>query len=1544
MDDTFHDENLSKMLKAAQQNIPNKQETTAAILAFRNNLNLKWISQFDYPKPKLITFIKDIFIICFKLIEHHDQQINICVQSILGKVIYFIGNFIPGVVVEAFLEAVQNTNPSKDVSIAVIACYCEITRYVPFIHKQEFVSSFPILIFCRQEITSDLKYLPKLFSRMKSINSDIDFVILRTIMKSFNSVMTSQQNPLITTNLIKSLYELIKTSPMTLEFQGELLKNEKIALMIFPMILQNPKLSHFLYKVDVVMIFNIAVNILKNKDKHNLTDFEQSCLIVAILLSMQSDNRANFIQGKDLQQNDLDANDSKKKESMNDKLGVFDDFEFKIDFEIDFSSLPQNLWVFAYKLSNDLSLITPDKEKDKISIQTQKIDAIKYYLRRNPQNAFQCLLLLENFMDTKSEVFSHTIDTLTSIIEFFDAQFSKLQNKDAIMEKLKTLFFKIFSLKVKNWVHKLSICHLLETIYLYNSFYIPYLPFFKSNQKSEKTIFTDKERTDLRKQSIQFLLESAISKQVNLCNDSLSIFLEIVRKDDFLILSEFITHQDMFDDYINSRILLIMNKTAKIFGYDLFAPFDSLVIELFFASQSINSLEQSLIYINRSKTLVLTPYLSSKVEKLFYKLLQGFIGYDLSSYPASSTQNQQNQPQIGSLPKKIPKVSIERISKSDHSESGSGSLPSPLNSPPDSPKTRQRQSSMIQRPLNETPKTRERQTSLLSRPNSTSPVASQNQTSSQYQQVSLQSAGSQSTCIDEFKFITSDIETNIVTRSFDDQKGYLRAFKECLSFMLKNQELPPLVFNSILVCLNVVDIDVLVEFFLKYKEQYKFIFVNKLTSLVNSTVKIEIASKAADVASQLGIENEKLIKNVVAHLQTKTYNGEQLYRFSKLVSSPTIIQFSSNLAVPDAALFYLLYSHDKNIPIELTKQMDFEEWPLYNETYKNLIDKNIDLIKPVIIKKKKSVFDTHNSIQQEFISKHLNCFTYEDLGERAKNKFISSEKSLFQPKPIHNVSKESSILPSLFIKNEKIEENEILLKNFCNFSTAEISDQQFYELTKILIAKKLFESLFVLSLSQKKFIREDLLTEQILNQLNDDELYLCAQCYTTIPKKSKIVESFFNSLSQNFANPILDMKRNKKAKAVVAFSPEAAIKKFMVNFQPIPKLMRSLLLFESSFNSFSEFELTISLLYNESIEKQRKQELEDYIEDQKLQYQQQKGVEIPSFDNINEDEVLEHKDLTWLFRLARHFTFFTHKIPSEIEVLFQKAKTATEINEIVGICRHCTPKNYLNNIVLNSPNQILFLDGLALIGKINPELYNQMFTSIITSLPSFSMKCIRILRSVSSDVDTETFNSYFFTFFINFKENLSYIALIDLRDFLLFIVGTSVQTAAFETVINPLSQDMIKSLTLSSEKEIFNVLNPKSEIKKMNSGPAFLISEYFKNGTERPSFNFAAEMVREHKPLGAAYFVIGKIDILRFNFFDLYVMLFNIIRIMKNKDKRNQESKEESDYSQFIRVAKEQIVKNIKHTERRMAISYLLNGDFESIIKGARIAAAQNST
>ena len=109
-------------------------------------------------------------------------------------------------------------------------------------------------------------------------------------------------------------------------------------------------------------------------------------------------------------------------------------------------------------------------------------------------------------------------------------------------------------------------------------------------------------------------------------------------------------------------------------------------------------------------------------------------------------------------------------------------------------------------------------------------------------------------------------------------------------------------------------------------------------------------------------------------------------------------------------LFYLLYSHDKNIPIELTKQMDFEEWPLYNETYKNLIDKNIDLIKPVIIKKKKSVFDTHNSIQQEFISKHLNCFTYEDLGERAKNKFISSEKSLFQPKPIHNVSKESSIL------------------------------------------------------------------------------------------------------------------------------------------------------------------------------------------------------------------------------------------------------------------------------------------------------------------------------------------------------------------------------------------------------------------------------------------------------------------------------------------------------------------------------------------------------
>ena len=1570
MNDLPYDENLSIMVKATQGKVTNKQETLSAIRKFRKNLNLKWFVQFNLSTQQFTAFLKEIWLICFRLLELDDQQINISFQNTLGSIIFFVGKFISGIAIDSFLKAVQIIKPSRNTSISVIACYCAITHNIPLIHMHDFYSSIPILIFFGPEIADNLKYLPHLFRSMKPINAEINFVIFRTLIKTFYDQMATNQNPLITSNLIKSLFELICNTPSILEHEEELLKTPKIALILYPMILQNKDLEGYIYKSDLKKIFNIAINILKDKEKQNITDFEQASLLVAIVLAKQSDNSLLFYDLETRRESRpkkmfkyIPMNESPEKEKMfkeqhesYNENSNSDDFIFELDFEIDFSQLRQNYWAFAYKLTNDLSIITPNKEVDQMSIQAQKIDAFKYYIRRNPKNIIQCLEILEQFLDTNSEVFSHVIDTIASILEFLDNKYNKIEDIDKIVYKLKVIFSRIFSLNIRNWVQQLSLCHLFKTTII---FYSPLFNYYHENNqhkylleeeakliknqdqynktKNFNHIITEEDITYFRKTRICLLLNYSLSKQENLCDVSLDIFINAITINELSFLYDFITKQDLFDDYVIYRLLLIINKTAEIFGYEIFNDYNYLIGEIISVSESINTITQFLIYMNRSKSFVITPIISSQVEKLFFKLFQGLIGFDVSFYPTTSASNfsSQNDTQINQ------NLHAQYSSKI---ESTGGSYDSEISPLIDMQDAILKTPSKLQQISIEQNTITSQQNQFHGSANSPSDDQQNRKQSKSYKQ-----KGSN----DNFQISTSDIDTNIITGNFDSNNMYFKAFKECFAFMILTKELPPLIFHSVLVCMNIIDIDVLIPFLDKFKDQYRPLILNKLISIADLTNDINKASKVASIANNLGILNEKLLKSFKSHLQLGNFNGEQLFRFSECVDKSFLLKCSSTLKSADSALFYYLYSNDYNVSLELTKISPYEEWPLFNPKYHSFIEEQLSQLQPILIRRKfspQSYLQQMDPIHQKFINDHIDYFIFEEEHEMYKNIFYLERHKKFKSIVDQNISKEASIVPSLFIKDENIVDNVDLLKNFCHFSTIELPNEIFEQLAKILVEKELFQSLFLLSKNQRKTIPSEIFNESYFSLLNDDDFIACASSYSAIGKPSEKIEKLFNEISNDFPNPLLQIRKSKRAKALVIFSPESSLKKFMLSFQPTKKYVKSMIYFASNFHSFFEFQLTMALLYSEAIEKQRKIEFDDYIEQRKMDYEIEaqesaaNGITIPplNLDNINEDDVVEHKDLTWLFRAARIFTFSAHRIPDEIESLFEKAKTATEIAEIAGIYRNYALKKHLK---LNHSSQIatiLFLDGLANAGKFNIESFESLFYSLTSSLPSFHICCIRALKNVAPSIQSDVFQKAYLSLFPKMKEYPSYIVISEYKYLLLHLLGTSSQHKVYQDYIYPMTEEFFNSLQSSAIMEILYDIFPKQVSKKHLDDSAFQISEYFKKGAPKPDIDSTSGIIMEYQPLGAAYFIFGQIDTLQFNFFTLYIILYKILCIMKSKSHRI-DPQMESNYKHFIEVEAPQIVSHIVHKERKLSISYLIKGDIENILKGAQIAASQNS-
>ena len=165
MNDSFStDPNFAKMIKYVINKSTDTGELIQAIQSFRNSLNLRYVSQFLKPHLNCSLIMKDVWDILFTLVEHPDSNVRMSVYNTMGAIIFFLGPFISVYIVNSFLKAIQNLQPSQYTSLAVISCYCHLTPYISLLHENEFYSSLPIIQHFSFYAPENHKYFLTLFS------------------------------------------------------------------------------------------------------------------------------------------------------------------------------------------------------------------------------------------------------------------------------------------------------------------------------------------------------------------------------------------------------------------------------------------------------------------------------------------------------------------------------------------------------------------------------------------------------------------------------------------------------------------------------------------------------------------------------------------------------------------------------------------------------------------------------------------------------------------------------------------------------------------------------------------------------------------------------------------------------------------------------------------------------------------------------------------------------------------------------------------------------------------------------------------------------------------------------------------------------------------------------------------------------------------------------------------------------------------------------------------------------------------------------------
>ena len=321
------------------------------------------------------------------------------------------------------------------------------------------------------------------------------------------------------------------------------------------------------------------------------------------------------------------------------------------------------------------------------------------------------------------------------------------------------------------------------------------------------------------------------------------------------------------------------------------------------------------------------------------------------------------------------------------------------------------------------------------------------------------------------------METDILSRHFDDQAYQLNTIQQCLIYLNQNQ-----IFDNKLIELSIRLIKIFPKESLQIlmrNDKSQFIGTNSffilLLDIIQSTPSISIASECIyslcnspqnitipysilkqesnSVSNQLGSCSS--FYEIIMQFISKKLIKKGKDKFNFLSFLEIFLEYDNQslpeikLSEKEEALFQFLKRNDK---IGFVNQLDFEAWPLFDNQFCDFINENQKLISNTKIS-----FQDLNETSIQFIGQNQTIFDesiikyiHDNYASLYKQLFINEEHYLhILPNDLQNLTSISSLSP-LIHRDRKIIFSKQIFHNFFKLSYDRISNEKFNEILRIM--------------------------------------------------------------------------------------------------------------------------------------------------------------------------------------------------------------------------------------------------------------------------------------------------------------------------------------------------------------------------------------------------------------------------------------------------------------------------------------------------------------
>lgn len=542
---------------------------------FRKQINLNWFSKFlNYDH---ISYLTEIWDTLFQLLAENvseDPGLRISIFKTLGALIFALSPFIPFTTVASFLQSIQNKPSNLHLSMAIIACFCHISRYVSPLDSDSFISESPI-VQCfsdlKQSTDSDnqpqnqtfyVKYLPQIILNVKPLNTEFQRFLLNALLNTFGENPTLPFIFAILNLLKKAIDPNILIKDMMQYVNQKKQQRQLTLLMISPYLIANENESKKnSIKITSEMkddLFELAISIItKNAPSiPSFSEFEEACRTFSTLLEKESPSKS-----------------AEKALKIKEVLNLID--------------CPSYLKIYTFPFIDSIDELTP-KEDDKLSIVTAKLSALSNFLKRSPTiENIECIFnIFVSFIHTESkEILTNLINAVSRSFSILTVEtFSEKENSEkvkGILKNLKILLECFLNIKTSNFVQNMAIVNLIQNV----------------NVDVGNMIIHN-----YKKISFHIVFNFCFSMHINLSETAINVLKSIIQ---YKTVSEFVSllfnEIDFFDSFSLFKISQISNILIDTIGYQTVTELNCLIDPIFESLTLIHHTSNDLSKIIRSE-------------------------------------------------------------------------------------------------------------------------------------------------------------------------------------------------------------------------------------------------------------------------------------------------------------------------------------------------------------------------------------------------------------------------------------------------------------------------------------------------------------------------------------------------------------------------------------------------------------------------------------------------------------------------------------------------------------------------------------------------------------------------------------------------------------------------------------------------------------------------------------------------------------------------------------------------------------------------------